>query len=34
MSQPTRGAIRELMTLLKPFWPIVTLSIVLGMMGG
>ncbi|KQQ62449.1 cyclic peptide transporter [Pseudomonas sp. Leaf127] len=34
MSQPTRGAIRELMTLLKPFWPIVTLSIVLGMVGG
>ncbi|MCO8171478.1 cyclic peptide export ABC transporter [Pseudomonas sp. 21LCFQ02] len=34
MSQPTRGAIRELLTLLKPFWPIVTISIVLGMAGG
>lgn len=34
MSKPTRGAIRELLTLLKPFWPIVTLCIVLGMAGG
>ncbi|BAP43373.1 cyclic peptide transporter [Pseudomonas sp. StFLB209] len=34
MSQPTRGAIRELMTLLKPFWPVVALSIALGMLGG
>ncbi|MHA6576637.1 cyclic peptide export ABC transporter [Pseudomonas yamanorum] len=32
-SQP-RGAISELFALLKPFWPIVTLSIVLGMVGG
>ncbi|WP_109511488.1 cyclic peptide export ABC transporter [Pseudomonas ovata] len=34
MSKPTRGATRELLTLLKPFWPIVTLCIVLGMAGG
>ncbi|TBU87890.1 cyclic peptide export ABC transporter [Phytopseudomonas dryadis] len=34
MSQPARGAIRELLILLKPFWPIVAVSIVLGMAGG
>lgn len=34
MSQPTRGALRELLTLLRPFWPIVMLSILLGMVGG
>ncbi|TBU72207.1 cyclic peptide export ABC transporter [Phytopseudomonas daroniae] len=34
MSQPTRGALRELLILLRPFWPIVMLSILLGMVGG
>jgi putative pyoverdin transport system ATP-binding/permease protein len=34
MSQPARGAIHELFTLLKPFKVIVALSIVLGMIGG
>lgn len=34
MSQPTRGAIRELLTLLRPFWPFVTVSVALGMVGG
>ncbi|MCQ9427298.1 cyclic peptide export ABC transporter [Pseudomonas sp. LJDD11] len=34
MSQPNRGAIRDLLSLLRPFWPIVTLSVVLGMAGG
>lgn len=34
MSQPARGAIHELFTLLKPFKVIVALSIVLGMVGG
>jgi len=34
MSTKPRGAIRELFTLLKPFWPLVTLSIMLGMAGG
>jgi len=29
-----RGALSELFSLLKPFWPIVTLSIALGMIGG
>ncbi|MBC3409976.1 cyclic peptide export ABC transporter [Pseudomonas sp. SWRI51] len=34
MSTSNRGALRELLVLLKPFWPIVTLSIALGMLGG
>lgn len=34
MSQPTRGAIHELFTLLKPFRLVVALSILLGMVGG
>ncbi|WP_347901173.1 cyclic peptide export ABC transporter [Pseudomonas purpurea] len=34
MSQPTRGAIVELFALLKPFRLVVTLSIILGMIGG
>jgi putative ATP-binding cassette transporter len=34
MTQPTRGAFGELLLLLKPFWPLVTVSIVLGMLGG
>ncbi|MDD1015725.1 cyclic peptide export ABC transporter [Pseudomonas rubra] len=34
MTKQPRGALRELFALLKPFWPIVTLSIVLGMIGG
>lgn len=34
MSTSNRGALRELLALLKPFWPIVTLSIFLGMIGG
>jgi putative ATP-binding cassette transporter len=34
MTQPTRGAIHELFTLLKPFRLIVALSILLGMIGG
>ncbi|CAG8871180.1 ABC transporter ATP-binding/permease protein YojI [Pseudomonas fluorescens] len=33
-STKPRGAIRELFSLLKPFWPLVTTSIVLGMIGG
>ena len=33
MSTSNRGALRELLALLKPFWPIVTLSIFLGMIG-
>ncbi|SDU98377.1 cyclic peptide export ABC transporter [Pseudomonas mucidolens] len=34
MNKPTRGAIEELLALLKPFRLIVCLSIVLGMIGG
>ncbi|MFJ2986099.1 MULTISPECIES: cyclic peptide export ABC transporter [unclassified Pseudomonas] len=34
MSTKPRGAIRELFTLLRPFWPLVAVSIVLGMIGG
>jgi len=34
MSNQPRGALRELLALLRPFWPVVTLSIVLGMVGG
>ena len=34
MTQPTRGAIGELLALLKPFRLIVATSIVLGMVGG
>ncbi|MFF7109562.1 cyclic peptide export ABC transporter [Pseudomonas sichuanensis] len=34
MSTTNRGALRELLALLRPFWPVVTLSIVLGMLGG
>ncbi|VVQ21405.1 ABC transporter ATP-binding/permease protein YojI [Pseudomonas fluorescens] len=34
MTQPTRGAIHELFTLLKPFRLVVSLSILLGMVGG
>nr|WP_314477624.1 cyclic peptide export ABC transporter [uncultured Pseudomonas sp.] len=34
MTPQPRGAVRELFGLLKPFWPLVTVSIVLGMIGG
>ncbi|MFJ3451675.1 cyclic peptide export ABC transporter [Pseudomonas sichuanensis] len=34
MSNQPRGAMRELLALLRPFWPVVALSIVLGMVGG
>lgn len=34
MTQPTRGAFGELLILLKPFWLLVTVSTVLGMLGG
>ena len=34
MSSKPRGAVSELFGLLKPFWPLVTLSIALGMIGG
>lgn len=34
MTKPTRGAINELFALLKPFRLIVSVSIVLGMIGG
>ncbi|ARB28051.1 cyclic peptide export ABC transporter [Pseudomonas tolaasii] len=34
MNQPPRGALHELLVLLKPFRLIVTLSVVLGMVGG
>jgi len=34
MTQPTRGAIHELFTLLKPFRLVVAISILLGMVGG
>lgn len=34
MTKQPRGALRELFALLKPFWPIVALSIALGMVGG
>lgn len=34
MSKQSRGAMRELLALLRPFWPQVVLSIVLGMVGG
>lgn len=34
MTQPSRGAIGDLLLLLKPFWPIVAASIILGMLGG
>ena len=34
MSSKPRGAVSELFGLLKPFWPLVTLSIALGMVGG
>jgi putative ATP-binding cassette transporter len=34
MSKPTRGVINELFALLKPFRLIVSVSILLGMVGG
>lgn len=34
MTHPPRGAVRELFALLKPFWPLVTVCIALGMIGG
>ncbi|UVM54125.1 cyclic peptide export ABC transporter [Pseudomonas sp. B21-012] len=34
MSKQYRGAMRELLALLRPFWPQVVVSIVLGMIGG
>ena len=34
MTHQPRGAVRELFGLLKPFWPLVTVCIVLGMIGG
>lgn len=34
MTSKPRGAISELFGLLKPFWPLVSLSIGLGMLGG
>lgn len=34
MTTPSRSALSELFSLLKPFWPVVTISIVLGMLGG
>ena len=34
MTRKPRGAVRELFGLLKPFWPLVTVSIALGMVGG
>lgn len=34
MSSQPRSALRELFGLLKPFWPLVTLSTVLGIVGG
>lgn len=34
MNHNARGATRELLHLLKPFWPIVLLSIALGIVGG
>ncbi|MCQ3000530.1 cyclic peptide export ABC transporter [Pseudomonas syringae] len=34
MSSQPRSALRELFGLLKPFWPLVTLSTVLGIIGG
>ncbi|MEG0860728.1 MAG: cyclic peptide export ABC transporter [Pseudomonas sp.] len=34
MTKQPRGALRELFALLKPFWPVVSISIVLGMVGG
>ncbi|MFC6337895.1 cyclic peptide export ABC transporter [Pseudomonas sp. CCM 7891] len=34
MSSKPRGAVSELFGLLKPFWPLVALSIALGMVGG
>ncbi|MGH8383513.1 cyclic peptide export ABC transporter [Pseudomonas sp.] len=34
MTKQPRGALRELFALLKPFWPVVSVSIVLGMAGG
>ncbi|GLO15680.1 pyoverdine biosynthesis protein PvdE [Pseudomonas putida] len=34
MTSKPRGAIRELFGLLKPFWPLVSVSIALGMLGG
>ena len=34
MKTPSRGATRELLALLRPFWPQVTASILLGILGG
>ncbi|NVZ84010.1 cyclic peptide export ABC transporter [Pseudomonas yamanorum] len=34
MTSTSRGALSELFALLKPFWPIVAISIALGMVGG
>ncbi|WP_263139961.1 cyclic peptide export ABC transporter [Pseudomonas sp. RIT-PI-AD] len=34
MTAEPRSAVRELLSILKPFWPIVTLSILLGILGG
>ncbi|MFV3406497.1 cyclic peptide export ABC transporter [Pseudomonas sp. NY15463] len=34
MSNQPRGAMRELLALLRPFWAIVVVSVVLGMLGG
>ncbi|MFK8332685.1 cyclic peptide export ABC transporter [Pseudomonas sp. BJa5] len=34
MNSSSRGATRELLQLLRPFWPIVLLSIALGIIGG
>ncbi|NIE78209.1 cyclic peptide export ABC transporter [Pantoea sp. Ap-967] len=34
MSIQPRGAVRELLALLQPFWPVVLVSIILGMIGG
>lgn len=34
MTRPSRSAVRDLFGLLKPFWPLVAISIALGMVGG
>ncbi|MDD0977471.1 cyclic peptide export ABC transporter [Pseudomonas fontis] len=34
MTKQPRGALSELFALLKPFWPIVAVSVLLGMVGG
>ncbi|PWB35621.1 cyclic peptide transporter [Pseudomonas sp. SDI] len=34
MTKQPRGALSELFALLKPFWPIVVVSVLLGMVGG